>query len=77
VSDSFFNFFLNTVDNFVTTITGVLVADFGGDSETGGNGHSKQIHLSKVSALTSEEVSHLGVTFGFAVAECVYSFHSF
>ena len=40
----------------------------------GGTGIPSKIHLGQVGTLTAEEVSHLGIAFGLAVAECIDSF---
>ena len=71
----FLNVFLYECDHFVATMLCVLVADFGCDGEAGGHGHAQEVHLSEVGAFAAEEISHLGIAFGFTVTECIDSFH--
>ena len=47
----------------------VVVADFGGDGEAGGDGQADEAHLGEVGTLAAEEVLHLAVAVGLAAAE--------
>ena len=41
----------------------VLSAGLGGDGEALGNGETDVCHLGEVSALTAEQLSHVGIAF--------------
>ena len=52
----------------------VLVAGVGRDGESRRNGHTYQVHLGAVSALSAQHFTHLGITFSLSVSEGVNSF---
>ncbi len=68
-------FFLYQLYYRLTTVESVFVAYFGSNGEARRHRHTQKIHLSKVGTLATEKVSHLGITFGLAIAERIDSFH--
>ena len=75
MSDGIFNFFLNKFYYCIAAFLGVFGTHFSGDGKSGRNGHSQQVHLGKVGTFAAKKISHLGIAFGFTVAECINSFH--
>ena len=60
--------------NLLLTYLVVLVADLGGDGESGRNRNAHKVHLRAVSALAAQQLTHLCVTLGFTVTEGINSF---
>jgi len=74
VVDGFLYVGLDLADDVVAAVLVVFVADFGGDGEAGGNGHSQQVHLGQVGTFAAEQVAHRRIAFGLTVAEGVDGF---
>ena len=52
----------------------IFGAHFSRNGETWRNGDTNQVHLRKVGSFTTEQLSHLSVTFGLFVTESIDSF---
>ena len=66
VLKKFLDFFLTHLIIFITCI--------GCDGETWRNRYTNKIHLSEVCALTAKNFTHLRITFGLSITECINSF---
>ena len=74
MGDGFLDIFPDEAYDVVAAVLGVFVADFGSDGEAGRHGHAQEVHFGKIGAFAAKKVAHLGVAFGFTVAEEVDSF---
>ncbi len=74
MGDSFLHFRLDVIDNGIAAQLCIFRTNFGSDGESRRYGHSHQIHLSKICSFAAEKISHVGLTFGFAVTERINFF---
>ena len=59
--------------NLLLTYLIVFITAVSSNCETRRNGHTNVVHLSKVSALATEFLTHLCITFGLTITEEVNS----
>ena len=60
---------LQQLYNFSLAQTIVIVASVCGNGETGRHGYTNQVHLSQIGTFTTEQISHVCLTFGLTVTE--------
>ena len=60
---------LQQLNYFSLAQTIVIVTSVCGNSETGRNGYTNQVHLSQIGTFTTEQILHVCLTFGLTVTE--------
>ena len=63
------HFILEEFNHIVLANLVILVTNIGGDGESWRNRYSDKVHLSKVSTLATQKVSHVCLTLGLTIAE--------
>ena len=67
-------FVLKKFLDFFLTYLIILITSVSCDSETWRNRYTNKIHLSEVCTLTAKNFTHLRITFGLSITECINSF---
>ena len=60
--------------DFLLTHLIILVTSISCDGETWRNRYTNKVHLGEVCTLTAKSFTHLRISFGLSIAECINSF---